>query len=487
MKTKASKVKNSILVFLLLLLTFGTGFGQSVADSKSKTEKSYKLSGVSHHKHSNGLNSFEIEHKGTITISDDDREITSVSQGGFIEISKTTFGSKRSVRIEGLPGGKLEKQYRVGRDNVNFEPEGRKWLAEILPDVVRSTGIAAKSRVERFYKKGGVSAVLDEIELIESSYVTSIYANIILGKTGLKSSEIVSTLEVISSQINSDYYLASVLKDNSNNLITNEETASAFFRAVKEINSDYYAAEVLKEGLQSPNITGKAVKEIVSAAKGINSDYYMSKVFVEALDIRSSNDELVIEILNATDDIGSDHYQTEVLKKAMRRNNLSAETQRALFNVVGEVGSDHYMSTIFEEILERQLDETAFELLLQTVTNNMSSDHYSHVVLKRAIRGQNLTDNSVRLLSNAVRNMSSDHYASEVWETLATSNITENQLITVLGVMKNINSDHYLSEALKSVAPIVRGGSSNLKEAYRQAAKSINSETYYGRAVRAIE
>lgn len=487
MKTIASKVKKSLLIVLLLTITAGMGISQSVADSEKKSKGTYKISGVSHHKHSNGISSFEVEHKGTIEISDDDREITAISTGGFIEISKTTFGSKRRVRIEGLSGGKLNKQYRVGREDVKFEPEGRKWLAEILPEVVRSTGIGAKSRVDRFYKKGGVQAVLNEIEEFDSDYVMAIYANLLLDKPGLKAGEIVTTLETISSEMSSDYYLANVLKDNSDKLITNDETATAYFRAVSEIGSDYYAAEVLRGALKNPNISDKSSKEVVNAAKNIGSDYYMSSVFMEVLDNRSASENMVIEILYATDDIGSDHYQSAVLKKVMKRDNLTAETQKALLSVVGEVSSDHYMATIFSEMLERQLNEEALSELLEVVANNMSSDHYAHVILKETINSQKLTDSSVNMLAEAVENMSSSHYATEIWKSLSDSEITENQLIVVLEAIADIDSDHYLSATLQSLAPKVRNGSSKLKDAYRSAAKRIDSETYYGRALRAID
>jgi len=40
---------------------------------------------------------------------------------------------------------------------------------------------------------------------------------------------------------------------------------------------------------------------------------------------------------------------------------------------------------------------------------------------------------------------------------------------------------------LTDAAPKVKAGDAALKEAYRAAAKKIDSETYYGRAMKAIE
>ena len=55
-----------------------------------------------------------------------------MSDGAYLEISKTVFGSKRTIVIESIGGGKFKKQYYESRTMVNWEPEGREWLAEIL-------------------------------------------------------------------------------------------------------------------------------------------------------------------------------------------------------------------------------------------------------------------------------------------------------------------------------------------------------------------
>jgi hypothetical protein len=59
--------------------------------------------------------------------------------------------------------------------------------------------------------------------------------------------------------------------------------------------------------------------------------------------------------------------------------------------------------------------------------------------------------------------------------------------MAVIKASEQIDSDHYVTEVLSDIAPRVKTGSTQLKDAYRAAAKRIDSETYYGRALRAIE
>src|SRR6478609_5763110 len=118
---------------------------------------------------SNGVSSFNVEMRGKIDVTDDDKDIKSISPDGYLEISKVTFGSKRSIVIT-PEGSGIKREYYEGREKLAFEPEGKKWLGEILPELVRSTTIAAESRVNRYYKQGGVNGVLEEIGRLDGSY-----------------------------------------------------------------------------------------------------------------------------------------------------------------------------------------------------------------------------------------------------------------------------------------------------------------------------
>ena len=101
----------------------------------------------------------KIEHKGDIRVSDDDKRVISISSGGYLKIYKKTFGNKRGIEIKS-ENGKLNSVYYSGNKKLAFEPEGSEWLAEILPEVIRKTGIDAERRAKRIYQRGGVSAVL---------------------------------------------------------------------------------------------------------------------------------------------------------------------------------------------------------------------------------------------------------------------------------------------------------------------------------------
>src|SRR5688572_21747625 len=119
--------------FLYLIFAFvisANSFGQSATTRVYASGNDSKIS----YKNSDGFNSFNIEVRGTIEVTDDDRDIKSISPDGYLEITKTTFGSKRTIKIS-AEGSTVKREYYDGRTLVSYEPEGRKWLSEILPEV----------------------------------------------------------------------------------------------------------------------------------------------------------------------------------------------------------------------------------------------------------------------------------------------------------------------------------------------------------------
>jgi hypothetical protein len=172
----------SIAWGLLILMFAAPVLAQETTSAKESTSSTtiiHNDRSTSRWRTSTGLTDFNIEMRGKIELTDNDKDIKSISDDGYLEINKTTFGSKRTIVIES-EAGKIKKEYYEGRTKMNWEPAGREWMSEILPEIVRSTTIGAESRVARFFKQGGANAVLNEIGQIESDHVKSHYANLLM-------------------------------------------------------------------------------------------------------------------------------------------------------------------------------------------------------------------------------------------------------------------------------------------------------------------
>jgi hypothetical protein len=147
--------------FLSILILF-TGLEAKSVEPDTLRERSYS----SEIKMIGTVYALNVRYKGNIKVSDDDSQVTYITPGGYLEISKKAFGSKRELLIESDVNGTLQFAYKENRRNEPYDPEGKRFLVDVLPEVVRSSDVAALDRVMRFYEKGGVSAVLREIHIL---------------------------------------------------------------------------------------------------------------------------------------------------------------------------------------------------------------------------------------------------------------------------------------------------------------------------------
>jgi hypothetical protein len=431
---------------------------------------------------STGLTDFNIEMRGKIELTEDDKDIKTISDDGYLEINKTTFGSKRTLVIESLGGGKVKKEYYEGRTKMEWEPAGKQWMGEILPEIVRSTTIGAESRVNRFFKQGGTNAVLSEIDKIESDHVKSHYANLLM-KQPVAYAAIINKL---ADQIDSDHYITEFLKNNTSKFMQTKEATTAFFSATRKMDSDHYKTQVIKEALKGQIASLENVKIILQAAGQMESDHYITEVLTSLLKQENLNDALISEMIATTKSIESDHYRTVVLTKALDKQGLTNASFQKVIESVKDIESDHYVTQVINHLLNNKLTDEMLTLLLD-ITNSIESDHYRTEVLKSLLKRQELTDAQFGKLIDAVGQMDSDHYVMTVLNEALSKSITDAKVIAIINITKNMESDHYITEVLVDAAPKVRDGNSVMRDAYRAAAKRISSETYYGRAIRAID
>jgi hypothetical protein len=434
---------------------------------------------------SNGLSSFNVEVRGKIELADDDKDVKSMSSDGYLEINKTVFGSKRTLVIT-PQGNSIKREYYEGRKQIDFEPEGRKWMSDIMPELVRTTTLGAESRVNRLYKQGGVMAVLSEITQLESDYVKAFYANTLM-KLPVQAKEYAVVIGKVAETVNSDYYLSEFLQKNLDKFLTNKEATDAVFAACGKMESDHYKTVVIKEALQTQTASPEAVKSILMATGKMESDHYKTEVLTSLLKQNNLTESTISEMINTSKTIGSDYYRSLVLNKALLKSGLSATSCTRVLESVKDINSDFYKSDVMNTLLKTKLSADQIKDLIG-ISSSIESDHYATQVLNNVLDKQDLSDDAFKSLMDRVAHVSSDYYASTLLrDALKSDNLDNAKVICVLKAASGIGSDYYITEVLMEAATRVKAGDAAIKEAYHAAAKKINSESYYGRAMKAIE
>jgi ribosome-binding factor A len=477
-----SKIFLGMLLNLLVLL-FWVSTGEAHAQKHYSSVNVNKNNGKTTITVKNGnKKSFSLEFEGDITLSDDDKDITAISRGGYMEIKKSAFGNRRRIFMEPGTNGKLIKKYYVGRSEENFESEGRKWLAEILPEVLRSSTLGAKQRVNRFYKKGGTYAVLQEVGNMDSDHVKSTYIRLLLDKNP-NSNDLIAILKVIGNDISSDHHQAEILKHKTKAFLSTDGTTAAYIEAAGKISSDHHKAEVLKKSIRNGEISENRMKSLFAITENISSDHHKAQVLLTVL----KNRPLINVLIATSQSINSDHHKEQVLKAALVSPELSESGYSALLRSISTISSDHHSANVFSALLDKKLDRKSLAEVFWLADHNMSSDHHKAQVLKKAVQKQNLEEGNLEALLSALKGMSSDTHQAEVFKQLSKKSFNSDQLINILAATKSMSSDHHQSISLMAYAQAVREKGDTVKEAYRNACGSISSELHYGRAIRAIQ
>src|SRR6478752_4586874 len=103
---KFSFLQKATILLAILVPAAIQSFGQeTTVETRSERNHNGEQRNVSRWRNSTGGTDFNVETRGTIELTDDDKDVKSLSNDGYLEITKTVFGAKRQIVIESLGGG----------------------------------------------------------------------------------------------------------------------------------------------------------------------------------------------------------------------------------------------------------------------------------------------------------------------------------------------------------------------------------------------
>jgi hypothetical protein len=118
---------------------------------------------------SSGIGSRSFEARGSVEFTDDDRDVKTISPGGYILIEEGSWlRTERSYEIRADSSGSLSRTYRVGGRAQTMDADAQAWAAGVVLTLIRESGVSAGLRIERLLRKGGPEAVLREVSEIHS-------------------------------------------------------------------------------------------------------------------------------------------------------------------------------------------------------------------------------------------------------------------------------------------------------------------------------
>ncbi|MGV3589569.1 MAG: hypothetical protein ACO1OF_21360 [Adhaeribacter sp.] len=334
--------------------------------------------------HRDNGSSTTLSYNGKIYFTEDERDIRSISPGGFFKYSKTTFGNCREIQVLSDNDGKLQRRYFVGRSEQSYEPEGRQWLQEMLPHIIATTGLGAEDRVHRIYAKSGLQGVLNEIGKLESDHVQGLYFSCLLNQPRLKENDFRHIFANVNKFIESDYEKGKLLRKTSPHLLQNDKITQEYFNAVavmgsdyekakvvayivqngrlspahfsqaintvSQISSDYEQAKVLKQVIVHPALPERAYKDVIVQLGNIDSDYEKNRIIFTMMSNQKFLDQHFNEVLAAVRNIRSDNEKSRALAYLVTKHKLTPQNYLQVFPVVADINSAQEKSRTLQRL-----------------------------------------------------------------------------------------------------------------------------------------
>jgi hypothetical protein len=505
---KTQLLKGTLIILLLIPV---------IAFSQTEIKVSSKGNQTHTYKSNNGVSSTELEYRGKIIFTDDETDVKYISPGGFLRFSKRSFGNRRTIILEGQSNNKITREYREGSKTFPFEPEGRKWMASVLPEIIRSTGIGAEERVKKFYDKGGVDAVINEISLLPTNYVQGIYYTAALALNGLSSKDIIKLVEDAGDEISSSYELSKLLISSSEALNKDDATLAATIKVVREISSSYEQAKVYKHlltksklsennkaliingvrdisssyeksgvliALLEDELNSASINLVIAEVEHINSSYEQSKVLQYLLK-NQSTEELDLELmLKAISQINSSYEQGKVLKQLVEDKDLSSEQIVVVASAAENISSSYEKSKFLQNLINKQnLDEEGINAILE-MTDELNSSYEKSKVLQLIITSDNFNNSNFTAIIKAATSIGSSYELSNVLgKVIDHDKMSDKHMIELIDAIDGISSNYEKSKLLQNLAKQLPE-TKEVRDAFYQAAESL-SDFDYGKVMRA--
>ena len=293
---------------------------------------------------------YEFLLRGTIAINDDLTDVQSLSDGGELTIRDDSGGVSRRVEIH-ASGGQLTRTYYVGGVSRGWTDEGRKFLAEQLPPLVRRSGLGADSRVKSILEKKGVPGVLAEIDLLGGDYARRLYFTALLDQSHFDTASIQPILQAIARRMTSDYDRRVTLEKVAHAVKLDRKGVDAYVRALETMKSDYDRRVALTTlfGTGGQIVDGDT---LITAVGQMRSAYDRRQVLADLMARGPLDTGTRTALLNVTAGIRSDYDRAETLNVFVARFGVDSPVREPFFAGVAAIGSAYDRRRVLTRLLK---------------------------------------------------------------------------------------------------------------------------------------
>ena len=286
----------------------------------------------------------KIKYSGKFELSEDETHFKHISPGGYFRYQKNDI----KVEAESNLRGSIDYTIYDGKNNLSPEGAGKELLAEAVKEMIY-WGFDAESRMERVYKKGGVAALLSEVDSVKTDQVKILYLNRLFAVDSLVPELLPVIIRKVGSMGSDQDKMMFLTKINRDQL-KNHEIDSAYFAIVERIGSDMEKVNALQHVIKEDSLTDSMVYKILTIGSSLGSDMDKATVFNKLIEKNLLHGSLTENLIYYVSLMGSDMDKVHIYSKLINENELTEDQWIILEEKIPSLGSDMDKSNLLVEI-----------------------------------------------------------------------------------------------------------------------------------------
>jgi hypothetical protein len=361
---------------------------------------------------------FDVRLHGSVTFTDDLTDVKTLSDGGELTIREWHGIIPHTIEFRSS-GGNITRAYYVAGVKKAWDATAASVLRDLLPRLVRNSGMGAEARVKSILAARGVPGVLAEIELITSDYARRAYYVALIDEAKLDAAGVMPVLADVGRQTKSDYERGQILQHVAVRVKLDERAVSAYVQAMTGMRSDYERRRALTALFAgSSGLVGPSAFQAIDT---ISSAYERRQVLADLIARGTLNDEMKRGVLVSARTIRSDYERREVLTAYISAFGVESSVRAPFFSAVSAFTSDYERRMVLQAIASKRPLASDVQAAAFDATMAMRSDYDRAETLLSFLNGRSVDATSRQAFVDAADRIKSSYEQNRVLAALVKS------------------------------------------------------------------
>jgi beta-lactamase regulating signal transducer with metallopeptidase domain len=403
---------------------------------------------------SRGSCALAVDAEGEPSFNDNDDDVTGLTAGGYLTIRERDGDVERELEFKPDRSGGIERRWRVDRVEKPYDDEARAWLRRTLLVMFRRSGLDAERRAKRILAKGGVDAVLQELDHIPSDYAARKYFQVLLTRPNLDQATLLRVVRQAGQQMHSDFELTELLVAIAKDQPLEEAVRLAYVEAVDHIGSDFERHRALKAVLTRQGISHELAAGMLRSAQKIGSDFELASFLTEVAQRYPPDRPLPANFLTAASKIRSGFEHKRALMAVLTRDHLAPAAVASALDGAAGIGADFELAELLVAVATRYPLDDALRPPFFRAVASVGADFEHARVLKALLVKKPLTEPTVLAILESSSGIHSDFELAEVLIQLAKAyRVDERVRPAFLKAAEHIQSEYERGRVLSAIFP----------------------------------